>query len=86
MKSLLKFSLLSLNLAMMIVLFSAIFNRANPLYIYTFSYPVQYIRAMLEASDLKPHWEMLSKNKGDCRIQNTIATIENPSSSFISAI
>jgi len=69
-----KFFLLLLNFFIMITMLWTAFDKANPLYIYSFAYPVQYVRASLEASDLKPHWD----NKGDCRIQNTIAVIKNP--------
>jgi len=74
MKKKIKFFFLSLNLFLMITMLWTAFDKANPLYIYSFAYPVQYVRASLEVSDLKPHWD----NKGDCRIQNTIAVIKNP--------
>jgi len=53
-------------------------DKMNPLYVYGIAFPIQKLRAYLEASDLKPHWQLIAKNKGDCRIQNTIAALENP--------
>ncbi len=53
-------------------------DKANPLYVYGIAFPIQKLRAYLEASDLKPLWQLIAKNKGDCRIQNTIAAMENP--------
>jgi len=60
------------------LLFLQRFDSTNPIFLYTVVYPLQHFKAYLEASDLKPHWQSIAKNKGDCRIQNTIAAMENP--------
>ena len=43
-------------------------DKANPLYLYGVALPVQELMAYLETSDLKPRWQAIAKNKGDCRI------------------
>ncbi len=77
-KKVLKSTIIGLNFFLMFVLGWTAIDKSNPLYIYGAALPVQELKAYLEASDLKPHWQFIAKNKGDCRIQNTIAAIENP--------
>lgn len=77
-KKILKFVVYGLNFIVMLTMAWTIFDKANPLYLHGVALPVEELRAYLEASDLKPHWQLIAKNKGDCRIQNTIAAMENP--------
>jgi len=60
------------------LLFLQRFDSTSPVFLYTVVYPLQNFKAYLETSDLKPRWQLIAKNKGDCRIQNTIAAMENP--------
>ncbi len=77
-KKVLKSTIIGLNFFFMFVLGWTAIDKANPLYLYGAALPVQELRAYLETSDLKPRWQAIATSKGDCRIQNTIAAMENP--------
>lgn len=73
-----RMSFLSLAFFTIIILGWSAYDKLNPIYTYLFVYPVQYIRASLEAERLEPVWKFITETAGDCRIQNTVAVIKDP--------